>query len=83
MDYRIDGKRKTLALGTYPITSLTKARRKRDDAREQIADGIDPSTLKREKKQAPIVAASHTFEVVAHQWLTKTKAKRAASPRRK
>lgn len=83
MDYRIDGKRKTLALGTYPTTSLAKARRKRDDAREQIADGIDPGTVKREKKQARIVAASHTFEVVARQWLAKTKAKRAASTQEK
>ncbi|OYV79049.1 MAG: integrase, partial [Ferrovum sp. 21-44-67] len=31
-DYRFEGKRKTLALGLYPDTSLAKAREKRDSA---------------------------------------------------
>jgi hypothetical protein len=35
-DYRFDGKRKTLALGTYTITSLKEARDKRDTAKKQI-----------------------------------------------
>ena len=42
-NYRFDGKRKTLALGTYPATSLKDAREKRDTAIKQIAGGIDPS----------------------------------------
>ncbi|MDD2863968.1 MAG: Arm DNA-binding domain-containing protein [Methylococcales bacterium] len=33
MDYRFGGKRKTLALGVYPETSLKQARDKRDEAR--------------------------------------------------
>ena len=33
MDYRFGGKRKTLALGVYPQTSLKQARDKRDEAR--------------------------------------------------
>lgn len=40
LDYRYEGKRKTLALGTYPETSLKEAREKRDTAKKQIADGI-------------------------------------------
>ena len=77
MNYRFAGKRKTLALGVYPAVSLLKARQRRDKARELLADGIDPSTAKREDKQAKADAAANTFEAVARDWLIKTKAKRA------
>lgn len=76
MDYRFAGKRKTLALGIYPEVSLAKARQRREKAREQLADGIDPSTAKRQEKQAKANAAAHTFEAVARDWLAKTAAKR-------
>ncbi len=77
MNYRYQGKQKTLALGVYPDVSLAKARQRRDKAREQLADGIDPSTAKREEKQAKADAAAHTFEAVARDWLNKTAGKRA------
>lgn len=77
MDYTHADKRKTLALGVYPEVSLAKARARRDKARELLADGIDPSTAKKEDKQAKADAAANTFEAVARDWLVKTKAKRA------
>lgn len=77
MNYRFADKRKTLALGVYPAVSLAKARARRDKARELLADGIDPSTAKKEDKQAKADAAANTFEAVARDWLVKTKAKRA------
>ena len=79
LDYRHLGKRKTLALGVYPDVSLAKARQRRAKAREQIADGVDPSTAKREEKVARIAAAANTFEAVARAWLARTTATRAAS----
>lgn len=78
MNYRLAGKQKTLSLGTYPAVSLAKARQRRDKARELLADGIDPSTAKREDKQAKADAAANTFEAVARDWLKKTQGKRAA-----
>lgn len=42
MAYRFGGEQKTLALGTYPTIGLAQARRKRDEAREQLASNIDP-----------------------------------------
>ena len=48
--YRFDGKEKMLSLGTYPTVSLAKAREKRDMARKQIADSIDPSAARKAKK---------------------------------
>lgn len=76
-DYTHGEKRKTLALGTYPEVSVAKARAKREKARELLADGIDPSTAKKEAKQAKSAAASNTFEAVAAQWLQATAANRA------
>lgn len=63
--YRFNGKQKTLALGVYPDVSLAQARARRDKAREQLADGVDPGTAKREERQARAGAAENTFQVVA------------------
>ncbi|VTU35458.1 tyrosine-type recombinase/integrase [Variovorax sp. RA8] len=76
MDYRMNGKAKTLALGVYPDVSLAEARQRREKARKELAHGIDPSTAKREQKQARMEAAGNTFELVAREWLTKTAGKR-------
>ncbi len=78
MSYRFTGKQKTLALGVYPDVSLAKARQRREKAREQLADGIDPGVAKREEKQAKTDAAANTFEVVSRDWLAKTSNRRAA-----
>lgn len=68
LKYRVDGKEKVLALGVYPETSLKQARDKRDEARQQIADGIDPSANKKAVKQAKVANAANSFEVVAREW---------------
>lgn len=49
-NYRFDGKYKTLALGVYPDVPLAKARARHQEARSQLADGIDPSIRKRALK---------------------------------
>jgi integrase len=83
LDYRFLGKRKTLALGVYPDTSLAKARIRRADARTLLADGIDPGQAKRQAKLARIAAANETFEMVARTWLDKTATLRAATTQEK
>ena len=42
LDYRLGGKRQTLALGVYPEISLEAARANRDIAKKQIKNGIKP-----------------------------------------
>jgi len=64
-NYRINGKRKTLSLGVYPETTLKQAREKRDQARSQIAEGIDPMV---EKK-----VNSNDFKSVALNWFESKK----------
>ena len=79
MDYCHAEKRKTLALGVYHEVTLLKARKRRDKARELLADGVDPGAAKQEEKAAKVAAAANTFEVVAREWLIKTAAERMAS----
>ena len=79
LDYRFADKRRTLALGTYPEVSLAKARKRRETAREQLAEGIDPSLAKQEERRAKAGGAANTFEVVARDWLEKSAADRMAS----
>ncbi len=68
MDYRLHGSRKTLAIGVYPAVSVAQARKRRTEAREQLAHGIDPSTAKREAQHAEKVAAANTYETVAREF---------------
>ena len=79
LDYRCLNKRKTTALGAYPEVALVKARKRRDDARMLLADGIDPVEARREEREAQLVAASHTFESVALKWLAMQAKMRSAS----
>jgi integrase len=68
MNYRFDGKQKTLALGVYPDVSLLKARARRDKARELLADGIDPGEAKKEAQAEKIALNVNTFKAVALEW---------------
>ena len=62
--YRFDGSEKTLSLGVYPEVSLKQARERREALRKQIADGIDPSAIRKAEKRAQ----ANTFEAVAREW---------------
>jgi integrase len=79
LDYRFVGKRKTLALGVYPDTSLKQAREKRDTAKKQIADGIDPSITRKIEKAGSI---ENTFKAVADEFLEANSGKWSASHKR-
>jgi len=68
MDYRFGGKRKTLALGVYDLISLAKARQRRDKAKLQLAEGIDPSMTKRDEKQGRLLANANTYELIAREF---------------
>jgi len=71
MNCRFGGKQKTLALGIHHETSLAKARKRRDEARELLADGLDLERATRANKTANALATAHTFEAVARDWQKK------------
>jgi diguanylate cyclase (GGDEF)-like protein/PAS domain S-box-containing protein len=50
LDYRFDGKRKTLALGVYPAVSLGEARKRRCAAKALLAEGRDPAAVRKAGK---------------------------------
>ena len=68
--YRFGGKEKLLALGTYPEITLADARQRRDEARRQVAHGIDPCAVRKAQKQAE-TSETETFEVITREWHTK------------
>jgi len=69
LDYRYAGKRRTLALGVYPIVTLSDARERRQEARRLLAENIDPGTAKKAAKKASRLATATIFEAVAREWL--------------
>lgn len=69
LSYRFKEKRKTLSLGSYPDTSLKMAREKRDDARQLLAGGIDPSTHRKEAKTAANDAIPNSFKSITLEFL--------------
>ena len=69
LKYRIDGKEKLLALGAYPDVSLKDARKRRDEARNLLADGIDPGAQRKTEKAQRKAEAANSFENVARAWL--------------
>ena len=61
---------KTLSLGPYPSVTLLDARRKRDEAKDLLREGRDPSVERRVASKAQIAASENTFELVAKRWHT-------------
>lgn len=68
LDYRINSKRKTIALGAYPAVTLAEARQRREDAKKLLANGVDPGEMKKALKSTDKDIAANTFEVIARQW---------------
>jgi hypothetical protein len=81
LDYSIHGVRKNLSLGTYPDTTLALARRKTNDARKLVSEGIDPSDVRKaakaenerereaERNADAGLPPAGSFEAVAREWL--------------
>jgi len=69
MKYRFIGKEKLLAFGVWPEVSLTEARKKRNEAKQLLKSGKDPSAAKKNLKLSQRVAQSNTFGSVTEEWL--------------
>lgn len=69
--YRFNRKEKRLSLGVYPDVGLKDARKRRDEARRLLAEGIDPSENRRVMKEVNADRAANSFETVAREWFAK------------
>jgi hypothetical protein len=71
LKYRFGGKEKKLGLGRYPEVSLKEARRRRDEARQKLAMGVDPGEEKKVAQADAMIAATSSFGAVGDEYLEK------------
>lgn len=71
LKYRVEGREKKLGFGVYPDVSLSDARKRRDEAREQLASGKDPSREKQRDKAKARIDAGNTFTAIAAEYCQK------------
>jgi len=69
--YKVFGVERKLSLGSYPEVSLKQAREKRDEARAEVIDGVDPVQEKRQRYLEAELAAKTTFRLVAEEYILK------------
>ena len=71
LKYRFDNKEKLLSLGVYPDVSLKAARKRRDELRTLLANGIDPGVHRKVMEAAHTDRAANSFEIIAREWFAK------------
>ena len=74
-DYSFEGKRKTLALGVYPETTLKQAREERLEAQKLLREGKDPIEVrqqlkakKQDLKRTEQLREKLSFQSVTMEW---------------
>ncbi|MAD74115.1 MAG: integrase [Rheinheimera sp.] len=67
-DYRLNGERGTYTIGSYPEFSLKDAREEHRKAREMVAKGIAPITIKEERRVSQ-EKETKRFSYYMTQWL--------------
>ena len=71
--YRFDDREKRISLGIYPDVKLAYARQQKEQARELLAKGIDPSEQRKTDKLERRESNRNTFEAVARAWFDSRK----------
>ncbi|QUS40661.1 DUF4102 domain-containing protein [Tardiphaga alba] len=71
LSYRFLRKQKSLALGTYPAVGLSAARTAKDEAKQLLARGVDPSHQRKLDRSATERSYATTFKAVADELIAK------------
>jgi integrase len=71
MRYWQAGKEKSLSLGVYDKVSLSDARKKREELRDQLDENLDPSAERKATNLRKKLSAENSFEAVALEWFNK------------
>jgi integrase len=69
LKFRHHAKEKKLSLGAYPEVGLSKARKLRDAAREQLAEGQDPALERKKARFTAKLSAGTSFAAVAKEYI--------------
>lgn len=72
-------KRTNISFGPYPQVTLQEARKKRDEAKALLRDGIDPQQHKEEQAEAIRLKNENTFLKVAELWFEEKKVRVSAN----
>lgn len=68
--FRFAGKARLMSFGSYGLVSLSEAREKREVARKQVANGINPVEEKKAQKLAQQLSTENSFEAICREWHT-------------
>lgn len=71
LKYRLGGKERLYAIGTYPHITLDAARVERDSTKALIRQGYDPVVARRLKRAAAAASSGQTFSTIAADWLSR------------
>lgn len=66
--FRHSGKYQEMALGKYPSTSLSEARKLAEEARASLINGINPMDVRRERKRTKSTSKDKLFETISLKW---------------
>ena len=66
-----NGKEGRMAMGSYPTVSLTAARKLRNSAKRQKAEGTDPVQARKLNKLIASRSTGDTFKAIALEWFSK------------
>lgn len=67
----LNGKESSMSFGEYPYIALADARRFRDEAKIQLANGLSPVDVRKKEKQELVNASNNTFKSVAEEYVEK------------
>jgi len=68
LKYRFNGE-KVYSIGRYPAVTLAQARKAKEKVQQLLANGEDPSFVKRQEKQLAKLSSATSFESIAREWL--------------
>ena len=68
LKYRFNKKEKVLALGVYPVVTISEARNKALAAKQLLGKGIDPAISKKRQKAN---SEENTFHNITKEWFAK------------
>ena len=68
LGYYFERRARVLSFGEYPVVTLQKAREKRMEAKQLLADGIDPGEQRKIVKEEQISEVKDMFRNIALEW---------------
>ena len=68
--FKLSDKESVFAIGDYPAITLVDARKKREEARDLVKQGINPAHNRQQEKIKRVQEDANTFEAVALKWLS-------------